>query len=149
MNWKQYKRKGVSEMRPYMLGEDISRISISEADIQAGSPKGGDMIARNPRNHTGQWLVARKYFEDNFELVRGKEISGNNTNEFLTADQIPIGSWWEAADGSGYGYCVISVDTVKGEATVLSSSGETREIDTFKLQYRYSLVCPNTLSKIQ
>jgi hypothetical protein len=27
----------------------------------------GDMIARNPKNHSDQWLVAKQYFEDNFE----------------------------------------------------------------------------------
>jgi hypothetical protein len=27
------------------------------------------MIARNPKNHDDQWLVAAKYFADNFEPV--------------------------------------------------------------------------------
>lgn len=66
-DWKQYKRKGLSEMRPYYPGEDVSRISISGPDNLAGSPKEGDFIARNPANHADQWLVARKYFEDNLE----------------------------------------------------------------------------------
>lgn len=65
--WKQYKRKGLSEMRPYETGEDLSHVSISEPDLQSGSPKRGDMIARNPNNHEDQWLVAQKYFEDNLE----------------------------------------------------------------------------------
>lgn len=65
--WKQYKRKGLSEMRPYKPGEDVSRISISEQDKQNGSPKEGDMIARNPKNNADQWLVAKKYFDDNLE----------------------------------------------------------------------------------
>ena len=66
-NWQQYKRKGLSEMRPYIEGEDVSSISISAPDKDAGSPKQGDMIARNPKNHADQWLVAKKYFEDNLE----------------------------------------------------------------------------------
>lgn len=69
MNWTHYKRKGHSEMRPYIPGEDISHVSISEPDKQNGSPKIGDMIARNPKNHADQWLVAKKYFEENLELV--------------------------------------------------------------------------------
>jgi hypothetical protein len=69
MNWKQYKRKGLSEMRPYVEGEELSRVSISAADRDNGSPKIGDMIARNPINHDDQWLVAKKYFEDNLELA--------------------------------------------------------------------------------
>lgn len=68
MNWKQYKRKGLSEMRPYINGEVLTaEVSISEADRLNDSPKEGDMIARNPKNHADQWLVARKYFEDNLE----------------------------------------------------------------------------------
>lgn len=68
-NWNQYKRKGLSEMRAYVENEDVSHISISEPDRQNGSPKPGDMIARNPKNHADQWLVAKKYFEDNLERV--------------------------------------------------------------------------------
>ena len=69
MNWQKYKRKGLSEMRPYVEGEELSRVSISAADRDNGSPKIGDMIARNPINHDDQWLVAKKYFEDNLELA--------------------------------------------------------------------------------
>ena len=68
MPWNQYKRKGLSEMRPYTNGEVLTtEVSISEADRLNGSPKAGDMIARNPKNHADQWLVAKKYFEDNLE----------------------------------------------------------------------------------
>jgi hypothetical protein len=63
MSWKQYKRKGPSEMRPYIQGEVLPPcVSISEADLKNGSPKVGDMIARNPKNHDDQWLVAEKYY---------------------------------------------------------------------------------------
>ena len=67
MTWKQYKRKGLSEMRPYIAGEDMTQVSISAQDKENGSPQVGDMIARNPKNHADQWLVAKKYFEDNLE----------------------------------------------------------------------------------
>lgn len=67
MNWKKYKRKGLSEMRPYQLGEDVAEVSISDTDREDGSPKEGDMIARNPMDHTDQWLVAKQYFVDNLE----------------------------------------------------------------------------------
>lgn len=65
--WQQYKRKGLSEMRPWKSGDDMTGISVSEPDKFNGSPKPGDMIARNPKNHADQWLVAAKYFEDNLE----------------------------------------------------------------------------------
>lgn len=68
--WKQYKRKGLSEMRPYILGEDLSGISVSQTDDPIHDM---GMIARNPKNHDDQWYVARKYFEDNLELVTEKD----------------------------------------------------------------------------
>jgi hypothetical protein len=68
--FKQYQRKQIAELRPFQEGEELSeRISISQADRDNGSPKVGDMIARNPKNHDDQWLVAKQYFEDNFEPV--------------------------------------------------------------------------------
>ena len=75
MNFKKYKRKEVAELREVTLKEintglgslSIQSISVSNEDIKSGSPKIGDMIARNPKNHNDQWLVAKKYFEENFE----------------------------------------------------------------------------------
>lgn len=43
-------------------------VSIGEPDLLNGSPKLGDMIARNPKNYFDQWLVAKQYFEDNFDV---------------------------------------------------------------------------------
>jgi hypothetical protein len=63
----RYRRKQIAELRPYRSGESLEGVSISAADKEAGSPKLGDMIARNPKNHADQWLVAAKYFADNFE----------------------------------------------------------------------------------
>ena len=66
--FKQFRRKQVAELRPFQEGEQLSeRVSVSQADKEAGSPKVGDMIARNPKNHDDQWLVAKQYFKDNFE----------------------------------------------------------------------------------
>lgn len=65
--FKKYRRTNVAEMRPYEAGEDLAAVSIAEVDRAAGSPKLGDMIARNPKNHADQWLVAEKYFQENFE----------------------------------------------------------------------------------
>jgi len=45
-------------------------VSISEEDLKKGSPKIGDMIARNPKNHKDQWLVAEQYANDNFEVIK-------------------------------------------------------------------------------
>ncbi len=64
--FKQYKRKGLSEMRPYIQGEDQSKFSVNPVD-DPESDMG--MVARNPENHDDQWYVARKYFDDNLEPV--------------------------------------------------------------------------------
>ena len=69
-DFKPYRRRQIAELRPYEIGEQLSsRVSISAADQEAGSPKIGDMIARNPKNHNDQWLVVADYFADNFEPI--------------------------------------------------------------------------------
>lgn len=86
--FKKYRRKKIAELRPVTHAEcrgfhqstttkgffmkpvliaDGVEVSISAEDRKNGSPKIGDMIARNPKNHDDQWLVAKQYFEDNFE----------------------------------------------------------------------------------
>jgi hypothetical protein len=84
-NFKQFKRSQIAEMREvteadinvfnnhgfihiyeYPFGNNIS---ISDADKNNGSPKIGDMIARNPKDYSDQWLVAEQYFKDNFEQL--------------------------------------------------------------------------------
>lgn len=85
-NFKQYRRKQIAELRR-VTDNDILQfarkkriivstntdteitVSISDVDFENGSPKDGDMIARNPKNHLDQWLVAEKYFQDNFEEI--------------------------------------------------------------------------------
>lgn len=78
--FKQYRRISISEMQEwqpvgapthkdevqYLLDQDIS---ISAADLNNGSPKPGDMIARSPSNPNDSWLVNKEYFEQNFEEV--------------------------------------------------------------------------------
>jgi hypothetical protein len=81
-NFKQYKRTQIAEMRPvtdrdivnfntdlhpHSLRDTEFKVSISQVDLNNGSPKIGDMIARNPKNHNDQWLVAEQYFKDNFK----------------------------------------------------------------------------------
>src|SRR5690554_2563525 len=80
--FKKYRRKQIAELRPvtdadirafeqdkhpHSMRDTEFRVSISDADKANGSPKIGDMIARNPKNHNDQWLIAEQYFKDNFE----------------------------------------------------------------------------------
>lgn len=67
--FKKYHRKGYIEAKPYSHEEGLPEyVSISAADRDVGSPKIGDMIARNPDNHNDQWLIAQDYFEKYYEL---------------------------------------------------------------------------------
>lgn len=70
-DFKYYRRKGLSEMRPYVKGESLESISVSKEDNPETDM---GMIARNPKNHADQWYVARKYFEDNLEEVKETEL---------------------------------------------------------------------------
>jgi len=82
--FKQYRRKQIAELRPvnisdirafeqdkhiHSMRDTEFKVSISDADKKNGSPKIGDMIARNPKNYNDQWLVAKEYFEENFEEI--------------------------------------------------------------------------------
>ncbi len=69
MEFSKYRRSQIAELRPWKEGDVVTNVSISAEDSKAGSPKAGDMIARNPKNHADQWLVAAQYFADNFEPV--------------------------------------------------------------------------------
>lgn len=50
-------------------------VSISDVDLESGSPRIGDMIAVSENNTSDQWLVNQKYFQENFRtepnLVEG------------------------------------------------------------------------------
>ena len=70
--FKQYRRTGLSELRLYVLGEDLSKVSVSPEDNPLEDM---GMIARNPKNHNDQWYVARKYFEDNLQEVLSSQKS--------------------------------------------------------------------------
>jgi len=59
--WGKYRKVGTQEMRPYIVGEDLTGVSISEKDI----PEDGGMIARGSDNGA-LWYVSRQFFELNY-----------------------------------------------------------------------------------
>ena len=65
-----YRKKELQELIPWTPDLPMALVSISAADVDNGSPKKGDMIASNPKSATDLWLVAEKFFTDNYELVR-------------------------------------------------------------------------------
>lgn len=69
MTFKLYRKVGETEMEPWTPATDMTRVSVSPADREAGCPKNGDMIARNPANPDDQWLVNERYFKANYVPV--------------------------------------------------------------------------------
>lgn len=64
-----YRKKELQELTPWVEGLPTDLVSISEADKKNGSPKKGDMIAFNPKDATDMWLVAKEFFDYNYEWV--------------------------------------------------------------------------------
>lgn len=69
MKMKNYRKKNVQPMMPWEPDMSMEFVSISEADKNNGSPKAGDMLAVNPNDPTDMWIVAKKFFEENYEPV--------------------------------------------------------------------------------
>ena len=63
--YKNYRKKNVQPMRPYEPGEDLTGVSVNTED----TPEIGGMIAINPQNQEDRWYVAKKLFDDNYELA--------------------------------------------------------------------------------
>jgi len=78
MEFKKYVKTTVAEMAEWHpIGTDHEKeiyhlislgVSISKADLENGSPKEGDLIARNSENYDDKWLVSKDYARENFVL---------------------------------------------------------------------------------
>lgn len=67
--FKNYRKKAVTPMRPYVPGEDLTGVSVAEVDI----PEEGGMVARNPEDYNDQWYISKAYFQQNY-WEEGSEI---------------------------------------------------------------------------
>lgn len=67
--FKNYRKKAIQPMRPYIPGEDMTGISVSSKDTL----EEGGMIAVNPKNSLDRWYVAKQFFEDNYIEVEEME----------------------------------------------------------------------------
>jgi len=56
-------------MRPYLEGEDLSKVSVEPGY----TPKKGDLIARNPANPADQWLVSVVFAAENYVPVEATD----------------------------------------------------------------------------
>lgn len=126
--FKQYRRKSISEMRPYVEGEGLIGVSVSEADLKNGSPKVGDMIARNPKNHEDQWLVAKEYFNDNLEPIEP------SPSQVLTAEEVFRKHFESGMRDGDYSSFKRNYSTLTG--CVVSAIQEYSTLQTQQLQNR-------------
>lgn len=60
-----YRKKSIQLMRPYVIGEDLTGISVNKED----TPELGGMIAVNKDNPNDKWYVGKEFFEKNYEIV--------------------------------------------------------------------------------
>ena len=62
---KMYRKILLQPMRQYVVGEDLTGISVNDVDIL----EIGGMIAVNPLNIKDQWYIGKKFFEENYVEV--------------------------------------------------------------------------------
>lgn len=68
--FKKYRRIIIKEMRPYVKGENLSGVFVSENDDPENDM---GMIARNPNDPNDlpdQYYVSRKHFDEDFEEIK-------------------------------------------------------------------------------
>jgi hypothetical protein len=61
--FKNYRKKNVQPMRPYIPGEDLTGVSVNKED----TPEEGGMIAINLANQEDKWYVGKEFFAANYE----------------------------------------------------------------------------------
>ena len=59
--WKAYRKTGMINARPYIQGESLEGVSVSDRD----NPREGGWIACNPNDHLDCWFINKKFFEEN------------------------------------------------------------------------------------
>ncbi len=67
--FKTYRRRAVIEVEPWVKGYDTQGVSVNSAAGRKGSPKAGDVIARNPKDYTDRWLITEQQLKSDFEIV--------------------------------------------------------------------------------
>ena len=92
VEWKDYVKHNITPMTPWVEGMDMKNISVGPEDLENGSPKVGDMIARDYHTHKDMWLVSGGYHEENYSEV-GFE-SDTDEEQALLGEEIKT-TWQE------------------------------------------------------
>lgn len=108
--FKEYRNIQTKEIRPYVKGEDLSGISVSEG-IDPEKDKG--YIARDPNNHEDQWYIPKKFYKDNFvEVVEGEE-------QFVVTDNADVPPFEFISSGISNGQLLSSYGIQTGRGVAL------------------------------
>jgi len=70
--WQKYRKVAEQEMRPYVPGENLNEVSVSERD----TPELGGMIARGA-DDGALWYVSKRFFTDNYVPADLMESDGD------------------------------------------------------------------------
>lgn len=62
--YKNYIKKGIQPMRPYVPGEDLTGVGIPVNE----NPVKGGMIAVDPTNPVDKWYISERLFKENYIL---------------------------------------------------------------------------------
>ena len=119
MEFKQYSRKGLSEMTPIKtyIG-DLGKVSVSGADKLLDNEIFNEgFIARNPKNHNDLWYVSKKYFDENLEEVPLTSKSLGNTTASQAKDNVKDIVFW----GDGDAWKLLGKASSKNEGWMKSS----------------------------
>ena len=81
-----FKKKGTQQLVPWEESMEVNDFSISLPDLNNGSPKAGDMIATNKDNPEDKWLVAKQFFNDNYEPANPISLSTKAEAIIFAAD---------------------------------------------------------------
>jgi hypothetical protein len=63
--FKSYRKKSTQLMRPYVSGENMLGISVSDPDMKLKNLDGG-MIAVSAENPDDKWYVSKEFFDKNY-----------------------------------------------------------------------------------
>ena len=79
LGFQPHTKTATTLIREYVVGEDLTGVSISPADKANGHPKQGDMIGRAKDDETDLWLINQGYYKENYKLsVTFLELMGEN-----------------------------------------------------------------------
>ena len=70
MSYKKFNNTTVFEITKWDEDFIMSGVLIGPADVENGSPKKGDVIARDPKDHSQKWLINKSDFKSNFKIAK-------------------------------------------------------------------------------